>query len=391
MTKDHARLSCPELGLATAAHDLNNIVATITAAAEAALARSSVDSNTRADLLRIRTSAQRGGAMLRQLLSYRGTVTLSTPCLSPASVDQVIEEFAATLRHVAGPEVRFAFHPEASGQLALLDPDDLQDALLNLVVNARDALRGGGTLDLCSYTADFSAPFDAIPQPVPPGHYIVIELLDNGCGVPLELQRHVFTPFFTTKPGDCGSGLGLYAVQETLRRHGGAVTLDSTSGRGTRIRLYLPRLIRPLRAEGRGCALLAEDEPSLRHAAARALADKGWRLVVAEDGEALLRALPRGAAGDERPALLISDIALPGIDGPTLLEAVRREWPGLPAILVSGYPQLNPRSVPDPVAFLRKPFAVAELIHLAAAVAQSALAESAEFMHCSSQNRGYGT
>ena len=385
------------------AHDVNNLMAAVTAAAEAALARQPADPETYADLVQIRISARRAAALLRRLLSSgdlkrddsqqcgpRGSDPSRSdprcPELRPREIDPLIEAFAATLRHVAGPCVRLDMTLGLPSQLVRLEEDDLLHALLNLAVNARDAMPDGGVLSLRTGLANIAEALVAIPETIPPGRYATIELRDSGCGVPVELLEQVFVPRFTTKEPDRGSGLGLNSVRETARRHGGFVSLDSGRDQGTAVRLFLPMPAMPLQDGAGRLVLLAEDEPLARRLVTRSLTDRGWRVVAAETAQAILRRLTDATGNERRPAVLVSDIALPGLDGPALVRAARRVSPGLPAVLVSGYSKAILPPDLDRVAFLRKPFAIAELLAAIAEMAEvvaPTIGKSGAFVHCS--------
>jgi two-component system cell cycle sensor histidine kinase/response regulator CckA len=229
--------------------------------------------------------------------------------------------------------------------------------LRDITINARDATDHGGLLSLRLDQRRLDHASPAVPEPVPPGEWAVIEVSDNGAGIAPDLLGRVFEPFFTTKGPERGSGLGLDSVRAGLRGMGGVVTVASAQGRGTTIRLHLPLL-----AMATGIVLLVEDEPALRRLATRALRGVGWRVLEAEAAEEALARLARGKAA---PDLLVADVALPGLDGPALLGKLRQQWPRLPAILVSGYGAGFVPSGLDAL-YLTKPFKPAELVGLAA-------------------------
>ncbi|HEX5325059.1 MAG TPA: ATP-binding protein [Acetobacteraceae bacterium] len=351
--------------VATIAHDFNNLLTAITAATDAALARPIADAETRAALAQIRISAQRGAGLVRRLLDNDDPGA----DLRASAIDLVIEGLVATLHDLAGPRVRLEVALGLGDRRVMLDPDDLLHTLLNLTANARDAMPEGGTLHLRTYPVLLREPLPAVPEPVPPGHYAVTDFGDDGSGIPPALLGQVFEPGFTTKPHSRGGGLGLYSVRQMVRRHGGFVALESRPGAGTTVKLYLPVLdLLSQRGHGR-LVLLAEDEPPVRRLAARALTAQGWEVIAAADADAVLRLLPCAGTAARRPAVLITDIALPGCDGPALVRAIRQRWPGLPALLISGYADTAISSGLEPVGFLRKPFALADLMDAVARVA----------------------
>ena len=329
----------------------------------------------------------RGTALVRRLLADGTRPPRPT---RPRPLDPMLGAAAEVIRRVLPPGVRFVLRPGAAGCRVRIDPDRLHHALLNLAANAADAVRAdGGTLTLHSAPRVLSAPEPALilpapapaqpapaqpapaqpapvqappvqaplAEPVPPGSYAVITLRDTGAGIAPELAAQLFSPFVTTKA--TGTGLGLVSVLETMRAAGGHVALTSRPGHGTEVRLFLP-LADPPPGRPAASLLLVEDEPALRRLAARALRGAGWQVRAAGSAEAAL-ALARTAPS---PALLLCDLELPGMDGVMLLGALRERWPELPAVLMSGYAENALPPGLGRVAFLRKPFTLAELLAL---------------------------
>jgi len=350
------------------AHDFNNLLTAITAVVDAALARPSIDSETHRDLMGIRASVESGAAMVRRLLAGGD---LLPGDLRLAAIDPIVEAFVPTLRLVIGPGIRLELTLGLPAGAAMVDADELRHALLNLTVNARDAMPGGGALSITTNMATPEQPLAAMPQPVPPGRYAVIALRDSGAGVIPELMEQVFAPFFTTKSAQRGSGLGLHSVHETMRRHRGFVTMASTLGVGTEVRLYFPLHGAPSRAGAGRHALVVEDEPVLRRFVARLLDGQGWRVTAAADARAALRAVSGDRAEREMPAVMISDIGLPDMEGPALVRAARRIRPDLPVILVSGYGEDSSLADLSRVVYLRKPFGAVELLDVVASLTAS--------------------
>jgi len=345
-----SRRSDPRL---RAAHDLNNLLAGITARAEAVLAMPQTGDAVRVELEEIRRRAEEGSGLVRRLLGQARQDAQPVP----VALGPLLAGWAEELRHVLGPERRLDLAIPQLPITARADPDALRRTLRDLVLNARDATGPGGVLTLRLDRVHLDRPWPGIPDPVPAGDWAVIQASDNGVGIAPELLGRVFEPFFTTKGAERGSGVGLESVRACLRARGGAVTIASAQGHGATVRLYLPLL-----SKATGMALLVEDEPSLRRFAARALRDAGWRVLEAVSAESALARLAHNQASLD---LLVADVALPGADGPTLLAALRRKRPGLPAILVSGYGRaFLPAGVE--ALYLTKPFKAAELLGLAA-------------------------
>ena len=352
-----ARLAAIGAATAGVAHDFNNVLSGIGAAADLALARPGLDPAVREELEEIRRGVARGAALVRRLLADG---TRPPRPARPRALDPLLGVAAEVIRRLLPPGVRFVLRPGAPGCRVRIDPDRLHHALLNLAANAADAMRAeGGTLTLRSGVRVLRKPAD----PLAPGSYAVVTLRDTGPGIAPEVADRLFSPFVTTKP--TGTGLGLVSVRETLRAAGGDVVLASAPGHGTEVRLFLP-LVDPQPARPAAPVLLVEDEPALCRLAARALRGAGWRVRTtgsAEAALALARSLPR-------PALLLCDLTLPGLDGAGLLRALRARWPGLPAVMMSGYAETALPPELGAVAFLRKPFALADLLARVEAAAE---------------------
>jgi CheY-like chemotaxis protein len=354
-----ARLAAIGAATAGAAHDFNNVLSGIGAAADLALARPALDPAVREELEEIRRGVARGAALVRRLLADG---TRPPRPVRPRPLDPLLGAAAEVIRRLLPPGVRFVLRPGTAGCRVRVDPDRLHHALLNLAANAADAMRAeGGTLTLRSAVHVLRGPEPA--EPVPPGSYAMITLRDTGPGIPPEVADRLFSPFVTTKP--TGTGLGLVSVRETLRAAGGDVVLVTQQGHGTEVRLFIP-LVDPQPARPAAPVLLVEDEPALCRLAARALRGAGWRVRTtgsAEAALALARSLPR-------PALLLCDLTLPGLDGAGLLRALRARWPALPAVMMSGYAETALPPELGEVAFLRKPFALADLLARVEAAAE---------------------
>ncbi len=346
------------IGAATAgvAHDVNNILAGIDAIAATAAARAGLDPETAAELSEIRAAVARGAGLVHSLLT---TGARPPRPARPRPLDPALAGAASMIRRLLPPDIRFAVRLAAPGRRVRIDPDRLHAALLNLAINARHAMAAGGALQLSSAERILRAPLPTLPppaaaDPVPPGRYAVVSLRDTGPGLAPEAAAKLFTPFASARAG--GTGLGLISVRDTLRAAGGYLALGPRPGEGPGLvaRMFLPLADAP--APDPAAIWLIEDEPGLRTLFARALRDAGWQVTAFDSAEVALTL--RGPA-TARPALLVCDVGLPGMDGPALVRALRRRWRGLPAVLISGY---DDTATPAGCAFLRKPFALAELV-----------------------------
>jgi two-component system cell cycle sensor histidine kinase/response regulator CckA len=256
------------------------------------------------------------------------------------------------------------------------DPGQLEQVIVNLCVNARDAMmsKGGGTLTIQTYAVRADQVADLGSEILPVADYSAVSIADTGTGIPPAILGKVLEPFFTTKEVGKGTGLGLSTVYGIVKQSGGFIFADSKVGEGTRFTIYLPvhrveeekevgRRAAKQEAEselwGTGTILLVEDEPMVRTVAERALIRHGYQVLTANNGEDALEIIDRG----EEIALLISDVVMPVMDGPTMVREARKTRPDLPILFMSGYAeeQLRKSIDIDHVAFLPKPFSVQEL------------------------------
>jgi two-component system cell cycle sensor histidine kinase/response regulator CckA len=361
------------------AHDINNLLAAIRAAAEAIAACPEATDEIRADAGQIVRDVARGAALARHLLPGFGQ-----PAAAPSvlSIGAALTDAAGLLRRLAGPGIAVMSDLQAPEACVLIDPDQFDRVLINLTVNAREAMPEGGVLRLGAGHAVLAAPRAASPDTIPAGDYVTISVADSGGGIPPDLLARVFEPLFSTRQARGGSGLGLSTVRDIVRQAGGFLELESTPGRGTCVRIYLPRHAGPpappapdpiaappiVRAAGGvpigRVALVVEDEPTLRHLQVRAMTQAGWRVLAAESTEAALALLAAGAASESQPSVVVTDMSLPGRDGLALVHALRARWPGLPAVLVSGYTVSVPASdeIAGRVVCVAKPFVMDELL-----------------------------
>jgi two-component system cell cycle sensor histidine kinase/response regulator CckA len=351
------------------AHDFNNLLTAILGAVELAQEHGA-DAPIVTELEHIRRSAERGAALVRNLLALGRQQYLQA---TPIDVNTALQEFADVIRPVLAHGVTLDLALEQPGRRVRVDPGQLDQVLTNLAMNANHAMPHGGRLTLSSGRATLYRKQVFGRETIPPGRYIVISVQDTGTGIQPELMDRIFDPFFTTRRAQGGSGLGLATAHGIIRQSGGFLTVESEPGRGATFRIHLPREaampvpvaplpLAPVAAEASGTApasgrrlLLVDDEQTVRRVTARALSRRGWQVLEAESAEMALSLL------DADPAIaltaLVSDVVMPGQDGPALVEAVRARYPGLPAILVSGYAEglLADRGAPA-IAFLGKPY-----------------------------------
>ena len=363
------------------AHDFNNLLTAILGAADGILSREA-EGETREDAAQIQDSAQRGAALVRQLLAFGRQQRLEPKVIA---VNAAIEHVCGLLRRLLGGQIRLLLALEQPGRRVRADPTQLDQVLINLAVNARDAMPKGGDLTLRSGHITLYRPMLHGAETIPPGRYVMIEVQDTGQGIPPEVLPRIFDPFFTTKRERGGSGLGLSTVHGIIRQSDGFLAVDSEAGRGTSFRIYLPRwdgaeeaLPEPppakatppplnLPRQHQGVVLLVDDEDAVRRLAARALRRAGWEVLEADCGDSALESLQNVPT---RAIALVTDLVMPGMDGIALAQAVRQHTtcPHLPVILVSGYAETqNSQEITDPdTLFLAKPYSLAELVQAVA-------------------------
>jgi two-component system cell cycle sensor histidine kinase/response regulator CckA len=356
------------------AHDFNNLLGAISCGAEAALARQPA-AEVAAELQQILDAAGRGAALVRQILAFARQQALQPRAIP---LNAAVTGIAGLLRRVLGAGVALELDLEEPGRLVLVDPSQLDQVVVNLAVNARDAMPEGGVLRIATRDALLLRPEPMGTETIPPGRYVLLEVSDTGRGIPPDILPRIFEPFFTTRREKGGSGLGLSTVLGILRQSGGHVAVESTPGQGTRFRIWLPRHEGPAEPappapaptalpSGAGLVLLAEDEAMLRRLAELALERAGFTVIAAESGEELLERIEPGAVV---PALLVSDMVMPGMDGLALAEALRARWPRLPVLLTSGYAEaaLGRDLAADGVRLMSKPYALKDLVAAAEGV-----------------------
>jgi hypothetical protein len=345
------------------AHDFNNILTGILGYADLALADLPEGAPGREELAEIHAAAQRAAALTGRILAFsRGRVTQP----KPVEVNGVVAELEPMLRRLIGEHILLdvALAPDLGSVLG--DPGQLEQVLLNLALNARDAMPDGGTLAVSTFAADVE-PDDPAHPGVGAGSHVVLEVRDTGVGMSAETQAHIFEPFFTTKERGKGTGLGLATVYGIVRQAGGAVRVESAPHRGSTFSVYLPRVSasaeerpapppRPESRRGSETVLLVEDEAAVRAIARATLVRHGYTVLVAADGPS---ALDVGRTHDGEIALLLTDVVMPGMNGRVLAECLTRDRPATAVLFMSGYTEdevLHRGVEGERMAFVSKPF-----------------------------------
>jgi two-component system cell cycle sensor histidine kinase/response regulator CckA len=354
------------------AHDFNNILTAIIGHCDLMLMRHTPGDSDYDDIQQIKSNSNRAAGLTRQLLAFSRQQTLRPQVLQ---LPDVVSEVSHLLKRLLGETVKLVVkHGRDLGPVRA-DPGQLEQVIVNLAVNARDAMasKGGGTLTIQTYAVRADQVAELGSEILPVADYSALSVTDTGCGISTGVLGKVFEPFFTTKEVGKGTGLGLSTVYGIVKQSGGFIFADSKVGEGTRFVIYLPvhrdeasaakprRVAKPKEHElwGTGTVLLVEDEPMVRGVAERALSRHGYTVVTAENGEEALEILSRG----EEIVLLISDVVMPLMDGPTMVREARKTRPDLKILFMSGYAeeQLRNSIDIDNVSFLPKPFSVQEL------------------------------
>ncbi|MEO5938408.1 MAG: response regulator [Sphingomonas sp.] len=363
------------------AHDFNNILTAIIGHCDLMLMRHSPGDSDYDDIQQVKANSNRAASLTRQLLAFSRQQTLRPQVLQ---LPDVISEVSQLLKRLMGETVKLEVHHGRNLGPVRADPGQLEQVVVNLAVNARDSMvakdpTAGGTLTITSRAVTAADVRKLGNDILPIADYSLLEIADTGEGIPPEIVGKIFEPFFTTKEIGKGTGLGLSTVYGIVKQSGGYIFADSRPGQGAIFSIYLPvhtaeqqPAAKPVSAAlkdkpadlwGTGTILLVEDEDMVRVVAERALTRQGYTVLTAEHGEAALELL----ASNERPDLLISDVVMPTMDGPTMVRHARERYPDLPILFMSGYAeeQLRKSIDLDNVAFLPKPFSVQQLAEAA--------------------------
>jgi PAS domain S-box-containing protein len=354
------------------AHDFNNLLSGISGSLELLKIRKDQGRLDEMDryISAAQAASQRAAALTHRLLAFARHQTLDAKSID---LNRLAVGMDDLIRRTVGPMIHVAIIEAGDLWKALVDPNQLENALLNLCINARDAMPSGGNLVIATNTHRFDER-TAAEYDLPAGQYLSLSVSDTGTGMTPEVMARAFEPFFTTKPLGAGTGLGLSMIYGFARQSGGRVHIDSVVGRGTTVWLYLPRHLgddaatlpspdasAPRRATHGETVLVVDDEPTVRMLVSEVLMDLGYGTIEAKDGVEALEIL----RSSRRIDLLVTDIGLPGgFDGRQLGAAARSCRPGLRILFITGYPHMLrgvPDSVDEGVQALAKPFAVQEL------------------------------
>ncbi|MDH3241516.1 MAG: PAS domain-containing protein [Alphaproteobacteria bacterium] len=359
------------------AHDFNNLLTVMIGFCDLILQRHRPGDQTFADIMQIKQNANRAANLVRQLLAFSRQQTLQPTVIN---ITDVLAELSNLLSRLLGVNITLDVIHGRDLNLVKVDQVQFEQVIINLAVNARDAMKaGGGTLTITTANADIERPQRLGSDVMPPGRYVSISVADTGTGIARVHLERIFDPFFSTKEVGAGTGLGLSTVYGIVSQTGGFVKVDSVEGQGTTFTIYLP-VYEPTEEEaaaeqasaaeaaapardtsGVGTVLLVEDEDPVRLFGARALRNKGYQVLEAKNGDAAIAVLEDS---EEPIDLVISDVVMPELDGPGLVREVRKRYPSMKVIFISGYAEDEFREQLEresDIHFLPKPFSLEQL------------------------------
>jgi two-component system, cell cycle sensor histidine kinase and response regulator CckA len=376
------------------AHDFNNLLTAMIGFSDLLLSRHGPDDPSFSDIQQIKQNANRATNLVRQLLAFSRQQELEPVVLD---ITEALADLSNLLGRLIGENIELQIDHERDLWLVRVDQGQFDQVIINLAVNARDAMPGGGSVSIHTVNASVEQSVQRGHDVMKAGDYVLIEVADTGTGIAKENLSRIFEPFFSTKEVGAGTGLGLSTVYGIIHQTGGYIFADSAPGDGTTFTIYLPRYggggevmieseptlslkpdvdeIAPLFSPilqnvknnegdltGEGTVLLVEDEDAVRMFGARALKNKGYKVLEASNGEEALEVINNGS--NQKIDLIISDVVMPGMDGHTLVQLVRHEMPNIKIVLMSGYSEEvfadHVERDPD-IHFLTKPFSLKDL------------------------------
>jgi two-component system cell cycle sensor histidine kinase/response regulator CckA len=353
------------------AHDFNNMLTAISGYAELLGTEVVGNAAAEADVDEILRASRSAATLVRQLLAMARRQILDPKGLA---LDELVEQLRPMLDGLLGPRITIAVECEGRIRPVFADAGQIEQVLVNLTLNARDAMPSGGAYTLSISNAEI-ADDDARASLMKPGRYVLLAASDTGVGMDEATRSRIFDPFFTTKPAGQGTGLGLATTYGIVTQSGGYLLADSEPGRGSTFSVYLPQHSGPVAPRpreaipeplprGSETVLVVEDDPAVRELVTHALKRLGYRVLVSADATAAMASAAAESAESGPPPLLVTDIRLPGLDGPSLAARLRERHPGLRVLYVSGYAgdaMVKSGLVGPDEAFLAKPFTAEDL------------------------------
>jgi two-component system, cell cycle sensor histidine kinase and response regulator CckA len=353
------------------AHDFNNLLMVIQGYADLLAERLPEGEPLRRNAEQIRAASQRAAALTQQLLAFSRKQILAPKVLN---VHAVVTDLEKILRRVIGEDIELRTSSAADLWLIKADRSQIEQVIMNLAVNARDAMPTGGTLTIETENVEFDMSISNPPTVLAPGKYVMLAVTDNGCGMDEKIQAHIFEPFFTTKEKGKGTGLGLATVYGVVKQSGGYIWVYSEAGRGTTFKIYLPRieeedipaardrlLTEKTTPRGSEVILLAEDEKGVRELAREYLETSGYTVIVAENGRTAIELASKHPGPIH---LLMTDVVMPGMGGPEVAERIKALRPEIKVLYMSGYTDqaiMHQGVLQNGAVLLQKPFTLAAL------------------------------
>jgi PAS domain S-box-containing protein len=352
------------------AHDFNNLLTALTGYIELALDSLPADSPIREDIVEAQRAAERGSGLTRQLLAFARRQTIAP---EPCALNDLIGDMERLLRRLIGADIALVTRLAPDVGVVVVEPSQIEQVLVNLAVNARDAMPDGGTLSVETARVHLDAAAARRLPTLRPGTYVRVTVSDTGVGMDEHVREHLFEPFFTTKGKKGGTGLGLATCYGIVAQHGGAIDVISQPGAGATFQIYLPQSptpaptaiatsTRPLR-DGSETVLVVEDDAAVRMLAVRVLRQHGYTVCEASDGQEALDVLAQGCTVN----LVLSDVVMPRLGGRELLTRLHLEHPDLPVVCMSGYTNdggLTEKLRSGRGGFIQKPFTSGTLLRV---------------------------
>src|SRR5581483_8348663 len=351
-------------------HDFNNMLGVIIGYSELTRERITEDASAQKYVGEIRRAAERAAALTRQLLAFSRQQQQVPRILN---INSIVSNLKGMLSRMIGEDITLVFQPEESLGSVRVDLVQMEQVLMNLAVNARDAMPNGGELIIETKNTYLDESYIGQQDPVKPGHYVLLSVSDTGCGMDPATLSQIFEPFFTTKEAGKGTGLGLATVWGIVQQSNGYISVYSDMGRGTTLKIYLPRLDLPAEGlmppelntvapSGNETVLVVEDEIALRELAVSVLERKGYQVLSAADGRTAVE-IANAFEGDI--ALVLTDVIMPRMTGPELVNELRKNRSQLKVVYMSGYARnlvVDEGMIKAEMAMLSKPFSSLELL-----------------------------
>ncbi len=352
------------------AHDFNNLLTVITGYSELLLMKSNLDPGDRSALQEIKLAGERGGGLTHQLLAFSRRQALAPKRIE---LNDLLIGVEKMLRRLIGEDIDLVTDARAESPVVLIDPGQLEQVIMNLVVNSRDAMPDGGRLTISTSDTVLEPAFTRSHPGMEPGPYVQLSIIDNGTGLTPEILSHIFEPFFTTKPPGKGTGLGMATAYGIVKQSGGAIVVQSKPAEGTTVRIFLPRAA-PLdkleqdggdsaedSLQGTASILLVEDEMRVRKVVAQILQGYGYEVIECSRGD---EAVAAAFAHPDEIDLVLTDVIMPEMSGPEMVRQLRVFIPKVRVLFMSGYTDeamvhYNLRQTGE--AYLQKPFLPATL------------------------------